>query len=579
MRMRHGLDRGWLWGALWVATLGAGAQAATPNWTMQVWGQGVVADGAPSKACPDYPGAVPYLFTVKAAPAGTGAELIVPGVLQPGHAYQFSFAVMAPKAPVALDAFFRKDGPYYDAGVIRTVQVTDRWQRVTLRGVHASMGLGSVRLALRNLGTAVCVAAPQIAEIAEQDVGGEAKLQAVSPHFFGVHLNKLGRHVQWPDYEPDVVRLWAAGTEWNNVQPSKDAIDWRRNPHAQRLEFLSKFVISRGRRSELIMTLGMTPRWAGRKAPVGACGGTGFGEGSCLPPEDMDTWRAFVRNVAARYKERIKIWEIWNESDVPQHWSGDIKDLVELTKVASEEIRRVAPRAIVIGPNFTSLGLRAMHEFLLAGGGQHVDGLSIHAYMPRSPGINGAVIRNLRESLGYMGLADKLIWNTESNTSCGATAPEDLGMSRNPCVLSPSEAIAQTYLLQASMGVQNISFYTWEGAEQEYGGSALVQADYETPTEAGQTMRALTDLLRGASVREIKPASPGVAMVEVVREQKVCRAAWSLSERNVALVDPTLKKWELMRSWPRNKPVATDEQGGGKVGAWPIVWCKSGADL
>jgi Glycosyl hydrolases family 39 len=553
------------------------ATSAGLSWTLQAWGSPApTAEATPRKGCPELSGATPVLYAKGKTVAGAGAELILPSVLKAGRAYEFSFVALAPKGSVSLDLFFRKDAAFYDTGAIRLVQVTDQWQRFTLRGVYDGPGAGSVRLDLRAPGGAVCVAQPSLTEMRFQDVGSDGEMRAVSDRFFGVHLNQLGRHTEWPAFEPDVVRLWASGTEWNKLQPDNQRIDWRHNVYAQRLEFLSKFVISRGRRSELIMTLGMTPIWAGRKLASGPCVSSPYGAGSCMPPENMESWRSFVSAVVTRYKDRIRIWELWNEADVPLHWSGSVSDLIALTRAASEEIKKIQPDAVVIGPNVTTVGMRLLHDFLAGGGGRLVDGLSFHAYLSRSPGQSASAVRNLHEILKYHGLQGKPIWNTEANTSCGASDPQDRLLSRGACDLTPSEAIAQNYLMQAALGVQNISYYTWEGAETAHGGAGLVQSNFETLTQEGRTMQGLVDLLRGARVRELTPGSLGVEMVEIVRDKQICRAFWSSTGKSVILDESDMRSgWTPAKFWRQDPTAGQDASGKTLAGNWPVLLCKS----
>jgi hypothetical protein len=40
------------------------------------------------------------------------------------------------------------------------------------------------------------------------------------------------------------------------------------------------------------------------------------------PPLDLSMWRGYVAAVVERYKDRIHHWEVWNEPDLPQFWSG-----------------------------------------------------------------------------------------------------------------------------------------------------------------------------------------------------------------------------------------------------------------
>jgi polysaccharide biosynthesis protein PslG len=65
-------------------------------------------------------------------------------------------------------------------------------------------------------------------------------------------------------------------------------------------------------------------------------------------PKDYDAFGDFIFALVSRYKDRIKSWELWNEPDIPEYWSGNAADLAKLTKIGAQAIRKADPKAIVV---------------------------------------------------------------------------------------------------------------------------------------------------------------------------------------------------------------------------------------
>ena len=100
----------------------------------------------------------------------------------------------------------------------------------------------------------------------------------------------------------------------------------------------------------------------------------------------MDDWRVYVRTVSQRYKGRIQAYEIWNEPNLKEFWTGSVEQMVTLTRVASAVIRGVDPQAIVVSPSPTSEGgLKWLAQFLSKRGGQDVDVVGYHFYVTSKP--------------------------------------------------------------------------------------------------------------------------------------------------------------------------------------------------
>lgn len=503
----------------------------TPFWQVQSWGDPKPqATFSEDESCRN--GLMSGWRFAKVSKGGGGAELIVPTVLQPGQGYEFSVQLKAVDGglPVVADLAFRRDGPFYEASIIRPIKLdVGAWQTVVLRGRYTSLATGSVRLNLPKDGSAVCVGKPTLKQWSPAD---DAPVSyRVPKEFFGIHLNKLGRHNGWPVFDPDVVRMWSTGTSWAELQPAPGPIDWRSNVYAQRLDYFVRHVSRQQGEHQMVMTLGMTPAWAAAKGDASACSQSPFGAQTCMPPADLNAWRLFVRELAQRYQDSpIKVWEIWNEADVGMHWVGDTDLMVAMVRIAAEEIKALSPRSLVLGPNVTSLGMRFLHDFLSAGGGQYIDGVSVHVYSGRSPKRLMDQIRNVKDLIQSHGLSLP-IWNTETNTACGGGPDSDRLLEQVSCSAMPAEsAMAQSLMGQAALGVRNVSLYTWEGAELNVGGVGLVEADFRTETLAGVVLDRVVGLLRGSNVVWSAPTVEGLQAIDVISVGRICKVMWTDSD-------------------------------------------------
>ncbi len=98
------------------------------------------------------------------------------------------------------------------------------------------------------------------------------------------------------------------------------------------------------------------------------------------PPEDYEQFAVFMRELSSRYRGRIHSWELWNEPDNRDFWTGSMKELARLIEAGARGVRQGDPSArIVLGGiawNIAYLaGLFRDHAI-----GQHVDVVNLHNY-------------------------------------------------------------------------------------------------------------------------------------------------------------------------------------------------------
>lgn len=65
-------------------------------------------------------------------------------------------------------------------------------------------------------------------------------------------------------------------------------------------------------------------------------------------PKDYDDWYDFVYRMVSEFKDKIHIWEIWNEEDISQWWSGGIREYGRLLEVGARAVRDADPDATIL---------------------------------------------------------------------------------------------------------------------------------------------------------------------------------------------------------------------------------------
>jgi len=88
----------------------------------------------------------------------------------------------------------------------------------------------------------------------------------------------------------------------------------------------------------------------------------------------------FVGTVVNRYKPWIKTWELWNEPDIHEFWSGNAADLARLTKIGAEAVRKSDPGAKVVLAGLaghTDFTLKLFRDYGIS---PYVDVVNCHSY-------------------------------------------------------------------------------------------------------------------------------------------------------------------------------------------------------
>jgi Cellulase (glycosyl hydrolase family 5) len=283
-------------------------------------------------------------------------------------------------------------------------------------------------------------------------------LRRVASNFFGMNLI---RPRIWPAATVGALGK-GAGTSWRYVEPSRGVFKW---------SGIDEYVDAAQRHGiDALYTFDSTPQWASARPAEKCDAGT---IGCAAPPADIQDWEDFVRAVVIRYKDRVKIYELWNEPTTQLEWSGSYADMVRLAKSAYETIKSIDPDAVVLTPapsahGYQPRGLTSpiqpewMAGYLRAGGDSFADGGSWHAYpwpnactktidCAGSPLITQ--IDAMRSVFDHSRLAGKPIYVTEGGwrTSAALSDPDQ-----------QAAYVARWFILLASKGIERAYWHAWD---------------------------------------------------------------------------------------------------------------------
>lgn len=197
---------------------------------------------------------------------------------------------------------------------------------------------------------------------------------------------------------------------WDMLEPERGKYRW------EKLDQLVNLLVDEAG-IEVLFTLPISSKWNGQNRQARAFG---FDVGPThFPTEDMESYRNFCGTLAARYKGKIKYYEIWNEPDFPMFWKGDLQpdaaEYLPFLKQGYEAIKQADPDAVVLNGGLAkpqeTLWLK---KLLKLGGGDYFDALNIHIYpaFARYPDALDVAQRILAAHK-----LQKPVWVTETSTT------------------------------------------------------------------------------------------------------------------------------------------------------------------
>jgi hypothetical protein len=319
--------------------------------------------------------------------------------------------------------------------------------------------------------------------------------ERVPLEYFGMHIHNAVDGSPWPPFKFGSWRQWDSRVTWPYIQPERGKWDFSRLDRYMGLA--ERFGI------EMLYPLGLSPRWASARPDEPS----GYRPGNMAEPGDLEDWRQFVRMMAARYKGRIRKWEIWNEiHDSKRFFSGSFDIMVQMAGIAYQELKAADSGNFVLTPSFTGPyreSLDALDRYLRLGGGKNADVLSYHFYLlqGRRPEELRSYVASVRAVLDRNGLARMPIWNSESGfrivNADGAPEVMKLNDSVWPKhdVQRGADYTARSLIVGWMSGLKRFYWYAWDNAA--YG---LMEPHSKQPKAAAMAYGQVTSWLTGKVV-------------------------------------------------------------------------------
>lgn len=139
------------------------------------------------------------------------------------------------------------------------------------------------------------------------------------------------------------VKVLRTKSHWHSIQPSPEIWNFREFD-----ELVSLF----GRQGiELQGGFGYGTRWA---APENVRNSRKWTDWHRAMP-DLKAWKTYVAVTAARYRGRIRFWEVWNEPDLYSFAHFGSEEYASLLKTAWTEVKKMDPNALVMNGGFASV--------------------------------------------------------------------------------------------------------------------------------------------------------------------------------------------------------------------------------
>ncbi len=345
-----------------------------------------------------------------------------------------------------------------------------------------------------------------------------AQLRSVSPpqevvpaSYFGLHIHRAvpSERVRvasvWPDVGFAAWRLWDAYVSWLFLEPARG--EWH-------FELLDKYVALAAERGvTVLLTLGSTPQWASARPEEPA----DYHVGAAAEPSHLHDWSEYVRQIAARYEGTIREYEIWNEPDLRQYYSGSVDQMLVLAREAYRILKEVNSANIVVSPSAEGSrgGLAWLDQYLAKGGARYADVIGYHFYVKAdAPEALVDLVARVRRVMSLRGASGKPLWNTESGWYMAneSTAVQPAG--RAP-VVPLDEApgyVARALILGWAAGLSRFYWYAWDNRLM-----GLTEADGQTPKPAALAYKIVRNWLVGARMTSCVEILEGVWLAELER--------------------------------------------------------------
>lgn len=289
------------------------------------------------------------------------------------------------------------------------------------------------------------------------------------------------------------LRMTRESFDWRRLEPRQGWFEWAK--------FDQAVEITRAHNVQIVGRLEFSADWASSAPASASASSRPF-----YPPSDPATFAAYASAVVARYKDRVHVWEIWNEENSSTFWkpSPSPSAYATLLKTAYAAIKAQDPGATVLMGGTVGFDKAYMDGISAAGAWTSFDALAIHAYVAPAPekSMFASWIQNAKAYLDTKGT--KPLWLTEFGWSTyTGSGTSYIGVSE----ATQANDTARAYLYAAAQGLVGVMVYELV----EYGTSSTSKIDNYGLVEIGGRQKPAYGALRRVAEALDQGAVAGVA--------------------------------------------------------------------
>jgi hypothetical protein len=389
--------------------------------------------------------------------------------------------------------------------------------------------------------------------------------------YFGLHIQRIDQTQPWFPYGDKITpwpsikfgswRLWDARVGWPSLEPDRGK--WN-------FQTLDKYVaLAEQAGVDLVLPLGLTPAWASARPTEHSS----YRPGNAAEPRNIDDWRNYVRTVALRYKGRIKYYELWNEVNIPQFYSGSKEKLLELARVAYQVLKGIDPDIVFLSPSVVA-NPAWLDEYLAKGGAQYLDVLSYHFYVPKSsPEAMLPLIQKVQDIMRKHGLEKIPLWNTEAGWwIANRLKTPQVGAELDWRKLDDKLAAAyvvRSLLISWPAGISRFYWYSWDGLDM-----GLIQIGSLELKPAAHAFDTAVRWLAGGTLKQCNRDEKIWTCSLVKADGKAAWAVWTEDDIDRNWDIPI--NWNIMWAENIDGSVARSNGKSIRIGAAPILLTTNG---
>jgi hypothetical protein len=366
--------------------------------------------------------------------------------------------------------------------------------------------------------------------------------------YFGLHIHRATTTTTWPSVPFGSWRLWAAGVNWLKLQPDRGA--WQLATLDRCIELAEEHHVA------VMLTLGRTPQWASARPDEAAGSPRNPAPGGAAPPKNHSDWQNYARALATRYKGRIEAYEIWNEPNLANFYSGSPEQMITLAREAYVIIKEVDPTALVVAPSAVGpTGAAWLDKYFQLGGGNYADVIAYHFYMGSAdPESMLERIREVQRVLAIHNI-NKPLWDTENG--CCFPVPKSFKSEQEK-----SAYVARAYILDWAAGVLRFYWYSWDNQELSI---AFTESDDVRARPAALAYAEIERWLVGSRMRSCVQDNRGTWICQLSRDSGY--RAWILWNADHSILFDVPTDWGVhvlrrlngdKRTLDRNIKIAVD---------------------